>query len=41
MCVGEKRHLVVKPEAGYGDRTIGPIPAGSTLSMFPRNEREV
>ncbi len=29
--VGSKVLLVVPPEAGYGDRSMGPIPAGSTL----------
>lgn len=29
--VGSKVLLVVPPEAGYGDRTMGPIPGGSTL----------
>ncbi|EPE04668.1 peptidylprolyl isomerase [Ophiostoma piceae UAMH 11346] len=31
MCIGEKRTLTVPPEFGYGQRSIGPIPAGSTL----------
>ncbi|KAI0845469.1 hypothetical protein F5Y00DRAFT_246294 [Daldinia vernicosa] len=31
MCIGEKRTLTVPPEYGYGNRGIGPIPAGSTL----------
>ena len=31
MCIGEKRTLTVPPSFGYGDRGIGPIPAGSTL----------
>jgi FK506-binding protein 2 len=31
MCIGEKRTLTIPPEYGYGQRSIGPIPAGSTL----------
>lgn len=31
MCIGEKRTLTVPPEYGYGQRQVGPIPAGSTL----------
>lgn len=31
MCIGEKRTLTVPPEYGYGQRGMGPIPAGSTL----------
>jgi FK506-binding protein 2 len=31
MCVGEQRKLTIPPELAYGDRGVGPIPAGSTL----------
>jgi len=34
MCIGEKRTLTVPPEFGYGQRSVGPIPAGSTLSKY-------
>ena len=34
MCIGEKRTLTVPPEYGYGQRSVGPIPAGSTLSEY-------
>ena len=34
MCIGEKRTLTIGPDYGYGQRSVGPIPAGSTLGMF-------
>lgn len=33
MCIGEKRTLTIAPSYGYGQRSVGPIPAGSTLGM--------
>lgn len=33
MQVGEKRTIIIPPEQGYGQREVGPIPAGSTLEF--------
>ncbi|CAN8100807.1 unnamed protein product [Discula destructiva] len=31
MCIGEKRTLTIPADKAYGQRAMGPIPAGSTL----------
>ena len=31
MKVGEKKHLVITPDKGYGPKDYGPIPGNSTL----------
>jgi FKBP-type peptidyl-prolyl cis-trans isomerase len=31
MSVGESRELIISPEMGYGDRSLGGIPPQSTL----------
>ena len=37
MCIGEGRTLTIPPEMAYGNRAIGSIPAGSTLSRHLYN----
>lgn len=34
MCIGEGRKLIIPPSMAYGGQRVGPIPAGSTLSMY-------
>lgn len=34
MCIGEGRKLIIPPSMAYGSQRVGPIPAGSTLSMY-------
>ncbi|KAB5511494.1 hypothetical protein GE09DRAFT_981969 [Coniochaeta sp. 2T2.1] len=34
MCISEKRKLTIPPRLGYGNRTVGPIPANSTLIFY-------
>lgn len=35
LTADDNRTLTVPPEYGYGDRGIGPIPGGATLSTSP------
>lgn len=34
MCIGEGRKLTIPPSLAYGSQSVGPIPAGSTLSEW-------
>ncbi|KAK0108163.1 Peptidyl-prolyl cis-trans isomerase fpr2 [Cadophora gregata] len=34
MCIGDQRKLTLPPAFGYGDHTVGPIPANSTLIFY-------
>ena len=36
MCTGDKRPVTIAPELAYGERAMGPIPAGSTLGELVR-----
>lgn len=34
MCIGEGRKLTIPSTLAYGSQRVGPIPAGSTLSVY-------